>query len=149
MSHFTKLKSKLTNEAALVEALKDLGFTTEQIEIHEKPAQLEGYDGRMRNEKANVVIRRKHVGSSMNDMGFLKQKDGTYEAIISDYNAGWGNAGKKNELTKKCKGYDKRWMDLLHQRHTYHTVKQFADEYADSVEEEYEQDTLKLTITLY
>jgi len=48
------------------------------------PTNLYGYHGDKRAQVANVIIRRKQIGSSSNDIGFLF-KDGTCEAIVSDF----------------------------------------------------------------
>jgi len=60
-------------------------WTEAQIELHNEAQNLFGHTGDMREEKAHVIIRRNHVGGSSNDIGFLKAEDGTYTAIISDY----------------------------------------------------------------
>ena len=85
MSHYNEIKTQLTNKESIIVALTKCGFKTDQIEIHDKAEHLYGYVGFKRNQKANIIIRRKYVGSSANDLGFVKKEDGTYEAIISDY----------------------------------------------------------------
>ncbi len=57
--------------------------------------------GDLRTQSANIIIRKKNVGSASNDIGFLKKADGTYELIISQYDR-HGRAGKKllEELTQ-------------------------------------------------
>ena len=41
-----------------------------------------------------MIVRREHIGRSSNDIGFARQPDGTFEAVVSDfdrirYGAGW------------------------------------------------------------
>ena len=96
MSHYLEIKTRITNQSALVSALCRMGFTKNQIEVHEKATNLYGYHGDKRAQVANVILRRKNVGASSNDIGFVKTKDGTYEAIISEfdkrkYNDQWLN----------------------------------------------------------
>jgi Protein of unknown function (DUF1257) len=65
----------------LLAALAELGYT--QVEQGED-LPLYGYEGDRRPETAALVIRRQHVGSSSNDLGFARGADG-YFPIISDY----------------------------------------------------------------
>jgi hypothetical protein len=55
--------------------------------VHDKPQQLYGYQGDLRKQRAEVIGRRKHVGSASNDIGFARQPDGSFDAIISGYDA--------------------------------------------------------------
>jgi hypothetical protein len=48
---------------------------------------LYGYKGDVRPQKAHLVIRREHVGTAANDVGWEKQPNGTYRAWISEYDA--------------------------------------------------------------
>jgi hypothetical protein len=64
-----------------------MGFPPQAIQKHEEAVQLEGYHGDKRQEKANIVIPRKYVGSASNDLGF-KKVNGKYEATISEYDRG-------------------------------------------------------------
>jgi hypothetical protein len=68
-----------------------MGYT--EVENHiGNPQQLVGYHGDLRAQRADLIIRRKHIGSASNDIGFVKSADGTYAAIISDYDSGRHNA---------------------------------------------------------
>jgi hypothetical protein len=57
------------------------------VEIHDDAVNLIGYQADTRPEKANVIVRRKHIGTAANDLGFVKEADGTYSAIVSDYDS--------------------------------------------------------------
>jgi hypothetical protein len=57
------------------------------VEIHDDAVNLIGYHADTRPEKANVIVRRKHIGTAANDLGFVKEADGTYSAIVSDYDS--------------------------------------------------------------
>ena len=87
MSHYLDIKTCITNEDALIKALIRKGFKPEQIEVHKEATNLYGYQGDKRQQKANIIIRRKDVGSASNDLGFVKKEDGTYEAIVSKYDS--------------------------------------------------------------
>ena len=73
-----------------------MGFTKEQIEVHDEATNLYGYKGDKREQTAEIVIRKKDVGSSSNDIGFKKQEDGTYQAVISEFDSA---------------RYNKKWLD--------------------------------------
>ena len=65
----------------LMAALADLGYT--QVEDGQD-LPLNGYRGDRRPETAGLVVRREHIGSASNDLGFVRSADG-YFPIISDY----------------------------------------------------------------
>ena len=86
MSMYCSIKTKFKDEASLVAALMETGeWTREQIEVHSEAQNLFGYHGDKRKDTAHVIIRRKHVGSASNDIGFRKTESGEFEAIISKY----------------------------------------------------------------
>lgn len=97
MSHFTRIRTQLRDAEVLVEALAAVGHRT--VEVHDDPQTLYGYRGDARPEKAEVVIRREHVGTASNDIGFARREDGTFEAIISEYDRRRYDAGWLRKLT--------------------------------------------------
>jgi uncharacterized protein DUF1257 len=111
MSHFTKLKTRIAEPDALIKALADMGF--KQVEIHETAQNLYGYRGDIRQQRAEVIIRRKHIGKASNDIGFRRREDGTFDVIISDY-----------DRSK----YSQEWLNRLTQRYAYHTARAKLEE---------------------
>jgi hypothetical protein len=101
MSHYSEVMIELTDEGCLVAALGRLGFKG-KVEIHQEPQVLYGYRGDARSQKAHVIIRRHHVGSAANDLGFERQPDGKYRVWVSDYDV-------------KYNKYDAAWMGRLKQ----------------------------------
>lgn len=87
MSAYTVVQIEIKDGKALGAALKSMGY---QFESHEVAQNLYGYHGDKRSQKANIIVRRKHVGQSANDIGFLKKSDGSYEMIISEFDRGQG-----------------------------------------------------------
>ncbi len=65
----------------LLASLAELGFT--QVE-EGQDLPLYGYQGDRRSETAALVVRRQHIGSGSNDLGFARTPQG-YFPIISDY----------------------------------------------------------------
>jgi len=124
MSHFTRVKTKIKNKSALLAALADMGYTANKVELHDTPQNLYGYQGDKREQTAEIILRRRYVGGSSNDIGFKLQEDGTYEAIISDY-----DSSRHNET----------WRDKLSQRYAYHNIKEELSSQGFSIESESEE----------
>lgn len=139
MSHYTKVKTKLRNQAALVKALMDMGFTKEQIQVHEQAVNLEGYAGDKRKDTAEIVIPRRAVGGAANDIGFKLQEDGTYGAIISQYDRGNRAADQKSQYAEGCNGYSEKWLKKLNQRYAYHNLKEEMTDLGFFIESEREE----------
>ncbi len=65
----------------LLASLRELGF----VDVEEgEELPLFGYHGDRRSETAALVVRRQHIGSASNDLGFARNADG-YFPIISEY----------------------------------------------------------------
>ena len=119
MSHFTSIKTQIKDVDSLVKALSDVGFN--QVEVHENAQHLYGYRGDVRPQMAEVIIRRQYIGSASNDIGFKRQENGTFEAIISEYD--------------RIK-YSQNWLNSLTQRYGYHMLIATAPSEGFSIEEE-------------
>ncbi len=76
-----------------------MGFDSSKVEVNDKPQNLYGYHGDKRADTAEIIIRRKHIGSASNDIGFKLQPNGTYGAIISDYDSIRFNPAWRGKLT--------------------------------------------------
>jgi hypothetical protein len=126
MSHFTVLKTKFADRDGLVRALGDAGFKEGVVEVHDEPQTLYGFQGDPRPEKAEVVIRRKHLGSASNDLGFARGDDGTFTAVVSSYDRA---------------RFGKPWLERLTQRYAYHvTVAKLAEQGFEIAREETDSD---------
>ena len=69
------------DEALLLAALADVGYT--EVE-RGASLPLYGYHGDQRAERAQLVVRRQHIGPASNDLGFARTEQG-YTPIISEY----------------------------------------------------------------
>jgi hypothetical protein len=104
MSAYVEVKTQIKDQEALVEALLEMRnkvgrpWTRDDIEIHEEAQPLVGYMGKVRRQKANIIIRRKNVGGSANDIGFERTEDGTFVAHISDFDKHFHNEQWRQEL---------------------------------------------------
>jgi Protein of unknown function (DUF1257) len=119
MSAYASLETQYKDRECLVAALGDVGYN--QIEVHDEAQNLIGYHSDVRPEKANVIVRRKFVGQAANDIGFVKNQDGRFSAIISQYdshkhNAKWLDGLKKNYTERVVVKEAKRQGLKLHSR---------------------------------
>lgn len=114
MSEYVTIQTQFRLPDLLVLALEDMGFAREQIEISPEPVTLYGYRGDRRPERAEIVIRRAHVGRSSNDIGFARRPDGTYQAIISEHDQRHQGAHGP---------YDQAWLGRLAQCYSIRLVE--------------------------
>ena len=90
MSKYNTVQTEFRDRECLVEALGDMGYT--DVEVHEVATNLYGYHSDMRQQKAHIIVRREHISQSANDLGFLRNADGSYSQIVSDFDRGKHNA---------------------------------------------------------
>ena len=119
MSAYSEVTTQFKDGDLLIEALTAMGFTPRNC--IGKPDHLEGYHGDQREQVADIIIPRKQVGGVSNDIGFVKGPDGTYRAIISDYdstryNGKWINEVKTNVADLGIQKQAKRMGLLLGER---------------------------------
>ena len=112
MSHFTRIKTQLTNLDTVERALEDLGYRVEHA------GSARGFAGQ--RAKADLVVQ-----AGQYDIGFT-QRDGQIE-MVADL---WGLELDRDAFLKQ-----------LTQRYAYHTVKaQAAQQGWQNVEEEVQSD---------
>ena len=87
MSKYEELRTVLSEKRFLVEALREFGYSPE---VSNEGISLNGYLGDERPEKAHIVIRRRQLDSASNDIGFARDANGVYRALISEYDRGIG-----------------------------------------------------------
>lgn len=87
MSKYEELRTVLSEERFLVEALQELGYSPD---VSHEGMSLYGYLGDERPEKAHIVMRRRQLDSASNDIGFARDANGVYRALISEYDRGIG-----------------------------------------------------------
>jgi hypothetical protein len=124
MSHCTRLKTRITDTAALVQALADLGY--KNAEVHETAQRLYGFLGIAEGQSAEVIVRRKHVGWLASDIGFKRRKDGSFDLLVLDFNG------------RRC---SPEWLGRLTQRYAYHVARaKLVEQGFDLVSEETAKD---------
>lgn len=92
------MSTEYNDQQCLVDSLAEMGF---KPEVHEKPQNLTGYQDDEREQKAEIIIPRKQVGGASNDVGFKRSDNGTFTAIVSDYDSGSCFGAKKQMVLKK------------------------------------------------
>jgi len=94
----------------LLAALEDVGYQ----EVEEGQAlPLYGYHGDKRPETAELIVRRKHVGSLSNDIGFTRTPSG-FVPILSEYDQRTLHDGRF--LAKLRTAYSERVVDEIKRR---------------------------------
>lgn len=136
MSRYCVVETQFLDGNVLVAALIETGnWTIQQIEIHTDPQNLFGYRGDRREQKAHIIIRRKNVGTSSNDIGFLMNSEGNYEAIISEYDSN---------------RYGQKWVGKLTGNYAYHKVRREQESRGRTVSRErLPSGRQKVTVTGY
>jgi hypothetical protein len=87
MSVTRKQQTNIKDKACLVEALRDLKFNP----TVQEPAAIRMHASEMSKDKCEIVLRKEDTGRKA-DIGFAKQKDGTY-SIVTDT---WVNSDLAN-----------------------------------------------------
>jgi len=109
MSKYVQMATALTEERYLAEALHELGYAPE---VCREGKALIGYLGDERAERAHIIIRRRHLDSASNDIGFARDGSGVYRAIISEYDRGIG--------------FDDAWIGRVSQAYKEHQTMAVA-----------------------
>ena len=125
MSHFTRVRTRITDREKLKLALGDLRHSYKEDTV------VRGYMGQ--KLKADVVV---SPGGAY-DIGFEKAKDGSYQ-VVADW---WG-------VTQECGLKEQDFLQPVVQRYAYHTVgEQVAKQGFQVVQETVGADpTVKVTV---
>ncbi len=109
----------------LLNALSECGYS--QVEEGEA-LSLYGYQGDQRPETAQIVVRRKFIGSASNDLGFQKT-DAGYVPVISEFDQRTMMQGKflinlrTNYNVKSAEKLARNLRGSLHQERIGSTIK--------------------------
>jgi len=123
--YMTFTSAAFKDRECLLQALSECGYTT----VEEGEAiSLYGYRGDRRPETANIVVRRKFIGSASNDLGFQKT-DAGYVPVISEYDQRFMMQGKfltalkTNYNLKSAEKLARSLRGTLHQERVGSTIK--------------------------
>ncbi len=109
----------------LLNALSECGYST----VEEGDSlSLYGYRGDRRPEMAQIVVRRKFIGSASNDLGFQKTEAG-YVPVISEYDQRYMMRGnfltnlRTNYNLKSAEKLARSFLGTLHKERVGSTIK--------------------------
>lgn len=125
----------ITDQDMLRQALQDVMPDQFEVSVGEE-LPLYGYEGDERKETAEFVVRRNHIGSATNDLGWHQNQEGVYEAIISQY-----------DLSSNREGYGLHALEKVQQRYVTLMAMQRALDLGYQVEEVVEGDEVWLELT--
>lgn len=120
MSKYKRIQAEFKDEAVLRQALEACGVPFEQGQS----LPMYGYHGDRRPETAEYVIRRAHIESSANDLGFHRLADGSIEVIISEYDSGSESRPATQVLNRVKQQYAYHAVVKRAAAQGYHIVKQ-------------------------
>lgn len=103
MSAYIRLATPMIDRECLLDALCDIGFGENKVEVREAPTELSGTWGTQRNE-AEIVIRRAQFGAASSDLGFVRTPTG-YSVVMDDMDR---------------RQFGEAWLREVHARYDYH-----------------------------
>ncbi|MGC2236053.1 MAG: hypothetical protein WA584_07820 [Pyrinomonadaceae bacterium] len=123
--YMTFTSAAFKDRECLLKALAECGYGT--VEEGES-LSLYGYQGDRREETAQIIVRRKFIGSASNDLGFQKT-DAGYVPVISEYDQRYMMQGKfltnlrTNYNLKSAEKLARSLRGTLHQERIGSTIK--------------------------
>ena len=121
----TFIDAAFKNRESLLQALAECGY---KVVEEGESLSLYGYQGDRRPETAQIVVRRKFIGSASNDLGFQKT-DAGFVPVISEYDQRYMMQGKfltalkTNYNLKSTEKLARNLRGTLHQERVGSTIK--------------------------
>jgi hypothetical protein len=100
MSKYLKVQCQYNSREHLRAALKAAGIEFEETRIGQPESHLVGYHGDEREETATFIVRRAHIGSSSNDLGW-HWNGKAFEEIVSQFDSGRPETTKIRDSIRK------------------------------------------------
>lgn len=82
MARYRRIPTGIRSERDIQRALTDMGL--KNVEVHAAPEPLTDWIGRPTTMLASVIVRRKDLGATADDIGFARTPDGTFEMLVSE-----------------------------------------------------------------
>ncbi len=125
MSHYSTIRTRFVSGPHLVAALRGMGFS--EVEFYEQPQPLTGGAVTIGSAAAEIILRKKHLRGTVSDIGFRRNAEGFFEAVIEDLD--------------RNRGYDVGWLLQVTQRYAYQVARSTLErQNFDLVAEETNQD---------
>src|SRR5437016_7386524 len=99
MARYRHIPTRITAIGGLVQALEELGLRN--VEVHEQPEPLLDWIGRPTGDLAHVILRGKSLSVAGDDVGFVRNANGTLDLVISDIHLFRFDKGWLEELAKR------------------------------------------------
>jgi len=100
MAKLRRIPTSMTSGSHLVAALEQSGLR--EVERVADLAPLVSWRGQPLPERAEIIVRRRQIGATADDLGFVRGAEGRYEALVSEI------------LLSR---FDKRWFAELEKRY--------------------------------
>lgn len=134
MSHQSNIKVALKDTESLIEALVDCGIPRDEIVASLAPQHLIDYTGKKtryvyndtqdprfkEGDVAHVIVRRKTLQGSHNDLGFFVDGDDS-RAIVCEYTKTTGSPVFKNADGERVT--TDKWLAAVKQQYAFHVAK--------------------------
>ena len=104
MSQYEELKTTMTDQQYLVEALTEMGY---KPEVQTNGTALKGYGGVTWNRAVQVIIPREQLRDALALVGFGRDETGVFQAVIDDLDRQYGELNE-NWLGRVAQGYKER-----------------------------------------
>jgi len=131
VSAYTTIKTRIASAEHLKRTLLDMGFG--EVELHETKQPLTGWRNDAREQSAEIIIRREHVGPTSNDIGFARDEEGCFVALVSEFDRA---------------RYNEAWLQSVVQGYAYHVIQDKLAEQDFSVVEQTTDADRTIRITL-
>lgn len=82
MPRYRQIPTGIRSERDIERALVEMGL--KGVEVHDPPQPLHDWIGRPTSALATVIVRRKVLGPSSDDVGFARNANGTFDLIVSE-----------------------------------------------------------------
>jgi hypothetical protein len=99
VSAYRKLRTEFTNRYRLRKALKAAGVEFEECKVG-KEQHLIDWHGQQRPETASFIVRRQHIGTLSNDLGWT-WNGSCFEEIVSEYDQSCAETTRVRQSVKK------------------------------------------------
>ena len=125
MSHFTTITTEFKDRECLIQALYEIKNPKTQapfrnVHSYDSAIHLKGYQGDTRSQTAEIVIKKENISRASNDIGFKRNAQGVYEAIISEFD--------------RAIGFNTRWLNQLQQIYSEKVIYKKAAQLGATVE---------------
>ena len=146
--YVTVTEAQFKDKALLLASLADLGYGEGQVRVAAAGQHLPlyGYQGDRRAETAAIVIDRRHLAGSSNDLGFAF-RDGTFVPIISEYDLGRYEGGRKTAPGALDRKHGGDFLAQLRTAYNKRVVEQIKRRVRGSARQVQEGSTIKIVVS--